>query len=74
MGITIFKSFILGGISSLTRRRKTFPTIYPTIYLPNENFEYSYPLIGRIHIECNGCSVVIYNFIQSLKVNLSRDM
>ena len=27
------------------RRRKTkFPTVYPTIYLPNENFEYSYPL------------------------------
>ena len=30
----------------LTRRSKTkFPTVYPTIYLPNENFEYSYPLI-----------------------------
>ena len=28
------------------RRRKTkFPTVYPTIYSPNENFEYSYPLI-----------------------------
>ena len=29
-----------------TRRRKTkFPTIYPTKYLPNDKFEYSYPLI-----------------------------
>ena len=37
MGITIFKMFILGGISSdiqseITFRRKTkFPTVYPTI-------------------------------------------
>ena len=46
MGITIFKIFIFGDISSdirseitftapLVRRRKTiYPTVYPTIYLP----------------------------------------
>ena len=58
MGITIFKIFIWEGISSnirseishftapLARHLKTkYPTIYPSIYLPNENFEYSYPLI-----------------------------
>ena len=31
----------------LMRLRKTkFPTAYPTIYPPNENVEYSYPLSG----------------------------
>ena len=57
MGITIFKVFIWGNILSdiygekshftapLPRRSITkFLTIYPTIYLPNENFEYIYPL------------------------------
>ena len=39
LGITLFKIFIWGGISSdirlYARRRKTkFPTVYPTIYLP----------------------------------------
>ena len=30
------------------RRRKTkFPTVYLTIYLPKENFEYIYPLIDN---------------------------
>ena len=61
MGITIFKIFIWGGISSdilqksrftalLMHRRKTkFPAVYPTIYTsPNENFEYSYPLNDRL--------------------------
>ena len=50
MGITIYKIFIWGGISSdihseitftasLTQRRKTkFPTVYPTIYLPKWKF------------------------------------
>ena len=34
IGITIFKIFIRGGISSDIR---------------SDNFEYSYPLIGRVH-------------------------
>ena len=54
MGIAIFTIFIWGGISSDIRSEITlrvavkliFPTVYPTIYLPNENFEYSYPLSG----------------------------
>ena len=59
IGITIFKIFIWGGISSVYGRKSRFtatheprcktkfPTIYLTIYLPIENFEYSYPLIDR---------------------------
>ena len=59
MGIAIFTIFIWGGISSDIRSEVTFygsayasplnyffPTVYPTIYLPNEKFEYSYPLSG----------------------------
>ena len=51
MGITIFKFFIWGGISldirseiifTATRRK----TKFPTVYLTNENFEYSYPQIN----------------------------
>ena len=53
MGITKFKIFIWGGYiqkscitAPLMRHRKTkFPTVYQMIYSPNENFEYSYPLI-----------------------------
>ena len=57
MGITIFKIYIWAGISSnigsnitftapLARSSKSnFPTVYPRIYPPNENFEYSYPLL-----------------------------
>ena len=58
MGITIFIFFIWGRKSSqiklygstLTRRCKTkFLAVYPTIYLPNENFEYSNPLNGILN-------------------------
>ena len=42
MGITKFKNFIWGENNIL---RLCVTTLYPTIYSPNENFEYSYPLI-----------------------------
>ena len=29
------------------------PTVYPTIYLPNKNFEYSYPLILLVFSCCD---------------------
>ena len=54
MGITIFKIFIWGGISSDIRSEITFKTkfraVYPTIYHLNENFEYSYTVID--YIQC----------------------
>ena len=39
----------------LTCHRKTkFLTVYPTIYLPKENFEYSYPLtVSSLYIWMN---------------------
>ena len=58
LGITIFKIFTWGRISSDIRSKinilghgavkPDFPHIYPTIYLPNENFEYDYPLSNAL--------------------------
>ena len=53
IGITIFKIFIWGGISSYIRLEITFygytrvspKTKFLTVY-PTENFEYGYPLSG----------------------------
>ena len=89
MEITIFKIFIWGGISSDIRPCKTiFPTVYPTIYLPNENFEYSYPqivclpgILWLIHVLFWGspsprrglvCSVLLWYFLIILAVLNTR--
>ena len=51
MGITIFKIFIWGGISSDICSEITF---YGSIWAsPNENFEYSYTLILFITYEAS---------------------
>ena len=56
MGITIFKFFIWEVFRRIYVRKSRFtaqlacclktkfPIVYPTIYLPKRNFEYSYPL------------------------------
>ena len=62
MGITIFKIFIWGGIlldirseitfygSAPASLKTKFPTVYPIIYPPNENFDYSCPLNDRVQV------------------------
>ena len=58
MGITLYKIFIWGGISSDIHseikvyssaqahgHKIKFSTVYPTIYLPKRKFEFSRPLI-----------------------------
>ena len=57
MGITIFKVFIWGGISPDIRSEITFLPLPSRVAVklnfrrytsPNENFEYSYPLIDAL--------------------------
>ena len=62
MGIAIFKIFIWGGTSSDIRSEITFPIVYPTINLRNENFEYSYILPPKLmHVQCTYDKNVAYS-------------